>query len=211
MMGTESRRGRRLVAVGIIAAFITGVAVGVAGPRLFEQRISTDWKPAAINDHFFGEEEQDAALFVDVPAPNIKEFSGRVKFIDNVYHAPQDPEFGYELSVTLPDIARDKVPDQYKHPQKEVISDIPVTISPPKHFYYSILFHFVFHDKDGFELLTLDSDPNDDLVTGGVSRFKAKLGKRVPYNIAVHTTSVSVVPDILKCVTCTKSGLTDQN
>jgi hypothetical protein len=198
----EKQRG--FIVGGLFIALLLGIGLGYTGRHLFEDRVSTDWRPVVVSGHHFGEEFATEAIFTDVPVPDIKKFGGQVKFIDNIYRPPQDPEFGYDLTVVMTDAPANKIPDHYKHPKPVVINGLHLTESAPDHFYYSIEFHFTLRDKDGFDLMELKSKP-EDLIAGTTNTYKAKLDQRVPFNIAIRTASIEAAPYILKCTTCTGS------
>jgi len=203
MGGTSamSKRQHGLIAGCLLLAVLLGIVIGVAVPYLLQGRVSTSWRPVIVGSHHFGESFATEAIFTDVPAPDLLEFAGRAKFVDDIFEQPADPELGYDLTAKMAEIPRGKIPYHYLHPKPVVINGITTATAPPDHFYYSWIFEFTLRDKDGFELLKVQSKPSD-LISGTTNNYKDKAAQRVPFAVARRTASIEVAPEVVKCFTC---------
>ena len=63
----------------IVAAVVVGICIGVIGPYFFTHHVDTSWRDVITPEPHFGVSYSDAALFTDLPMPDIKSVSGRAK------------------------------------------------------------------------------------------------------------------------------------
>ena len=131
----------------------------------------------------------------DIGPPDVTGLKGKAKFLDtNPDPASGDLPLGYIIEVTMKPTDLTKVPDKYKH-DKDLGNG--VTLPALVDARYQVNFDFVLLDKDGFELLKLES-PETALMAGGTRVIQDHTKATVPRAIASKVASVQYELTIIK-------------
>jgi len=143
----------------------------------------------------------EALLDSDIPIPEIRKLSGKGKFIKALQASSDDVVLGYVISVDIDKLDLEKLPQKYKVEKKEQYKAGEITVLPIEDAVYAISFEFSLNDKDGFELMKLES-PSHWLYTGKVNDFQNTVKQAVAAPTAVRVASIGLYMTIEKCVTC---------
>ena len=146
---------------------------------------------ASINQSY-----QDAAIFADVPAPEVTSFAGKAKFLPDV--DGRSESLGYQATLRLSEVPKDKIPDHYKK-TTEIKSGW--TLGTPDHFTYNATLKLILKDADGFPLLEVRSQ-SVELVSGVDNNFKQVLPNTIPPGVADRASSIAIEINFEKCLTC---------
>ncbi len=161
-----------------------------------------NWKELSIDHNGKGYGFTSDALFnSDIPLPEIKKLSGKSKFIKATDASANELTFGYIISVDIDKLNLQKLPEKYKVEQKEQYKAGEFTIPPIKEAVFEIYFEFIFKDKDGFEILKLNS-PHHNLFTGKINSFQDTAKQTISSTIADRVAEIAMNMTIEKCVTC---------
>jgi hypothetical protein len=103
-----------LVAIGALAL---GICIGAIAPHMLSRHLDTSWRPLATRGEAFGMSYSTDAVFSDLPMPEIKSVSGKVKFIDSA-EPGQSTELGYIINVDMAPLAWQKLPRDTKNKRR---------------------------------------------------------------------------------------------
>lgn len=188
---------RKYSIVAVSLAFL----VGLTAVFLFNwlrDRPSTDWLNTSIEQKHFGVSYATKALFgADIPFPDIRDIAGKTKFVQR----NNGLNLGYVITVTQEQLDKSKVPAKYLKQKQVVIEGLKVAQEPIDQVAYEVLFRFLLGDRDGFELLQVESKP-EVVYSGRKNDFQGVVQQMIPVEIANRVSQVHLNTHILRCLSC---------
>jgi hypothetical protein len=133
----------------------------------------------------------------DIPLPRITGLKGRWKFLER-----DGTHFGYLITVSVDKLDKTKIPEKYKKTTTEDTKAGDFIIQPIEEVVYTGHFVFTFKDKDGFILLTLNSQPHD-IISGRQNQYQAVIAQPLSQEISKLTHEAIFSINVDKCETCT--------
>lgn len=191
-------RSSRLL-IGCIASFSAGIALSMAYIAFFSH-VTTDWIELSKPSDGKGIAYSTEAIFKsDIPLPDVKQFSGKAKFIST--SNSEAYELGYIVDIDIPSIDLTKVPEKYLKDRPEVIDGVSTTRLGIKQVTYEIQLKFTLRDKDGFTLTEVQS-PLCTIESGRNNELQNVAKHQFPSDVATRVKSILVQLQVEKCVTC---------
>lgn len=191
---------RSLIFTGF-AIFVAGTASGLLWRNQLEHRINTEWQTVLIPEKTKGISYSTQALFSGIPAPDVNSLSGAVKFLDGAGADAGEARVGYRIAADVAPLDLSKTDSKYLHSREVEVDGRTLTMEPVRQATYEIRFVFSLLDKDGFELLKVQSEP-ENLESGKTNDFQAIASQPVRPDIASHTASIVMRTKFEKCLTC---------
>lgn len=139
----------------------------------------------------------------DIAPPHVTALSGKAKFLPDVSSGDGRSAIGYVISVSADPLDRSKLPEKYKKERIIHVKAGPLTVLPLEEATYEVYFRLSLLDKDGFELLTVDS-PKHNIQSGKISQIQAQTDPLVTSRVAVHTDKITVHMVVEKCLSATE-------
>lgn len=160
-----------------------------------------DWLETSIEKKHFGVSYSTKALFgADIPFPDIKEITGKTKFIERLNDGAT-VNLGYLANISQEKLDKSKVPAKYLKQKPVMIEGQTVTQEPIGEVVYEVVFHFVLKDKDRFELLEVASKP-ETIYSGKRNELQGITQQQIPSGIVSRVSQVQMKTQVTKCVTC---------
>jgi len=142
------------------------------------------------------------ALFnSDIPLPEIKRISGKSKFLKTQKSGTDEMNLGYVVSIDVEKLDLEKVPQKYKTERKEKYKAGEFTVPPIEELVYEVSFEFELRDKDGFELVKLQS-PSHSLYSGKANQFQGIAKQPILQATAERVVNIVLHMTVEKCETC---------
>ena len=209
---------RRKQAIFALIALAFGAALGVIGAVLFlNHRFPSQWFPlvttatengvpsgnsANVGERLSVSYSKATITESDIPALGVTALSGKAKFLSDSSPSSANAPLGYIVSVTAKALDTSKLPEKYK--RQKVISTKagPLTALPLEQATFEIHFVFRLRDRDGFQLLNIDS-PKHDVESGKTSQIQAQTQSPISAQIAAHTATIELHMVVDKCLSAT--------
>lgn len=190
----------------IIAAAILGAFGGYLYQKYDAQKLPDVWIdipniPTSGVDSRVSYSTAEALFGADIPLPDFKSFSAKVKFTKPRMKQNLGAVLGYIVSVDVENLDSSKIPEKYRKERKRQFRAGTFTLQPLEEVIYEVHFEFILIDKDGFELAKLES-PKHYLYSGKNNIFQELVLKQIPVDIAKRTKKVKPRILIDKCVSC---------
>ena len=179
----------------VALAVLAGAAVMFAYLRHREDPYS--WYQLEIANTGFTNE---ALLDSDIPLPDIKNISGRLKFRTG-RDQPSAVEAGYILEFDIDKLDKGKLPEKYRKPRTFQARQGEYTVEPVEEVTYVAKFDFTLEDKDRFELLHTSSG-SQYIESGKRNRFQGLAADQIPLAIARRARFITAKISVEKCETC---------
>ena len=184
-----------LLVIGVTLGYYLGIST--RNPNDF------DWQELSINPSEKGYGFTSEALFnSDVALPDIKRLSGKTKFLSPVKSDRHELHLGYIVSVDVEKLKLEQLPEKYKEEREVKSKRGGFTIMPFQGVGYQVSFEFSLKDKDGFELIKLES-PKHSIYSGKDNRFQDKVSQLILKTVAERTKDIVLQMTVEKCETCT--------
>jgi hypothetical protein len=182
----------------ILMSIIVGVSIGATSTFLYllppKETWATEWRDVALNGKSVGY-SSEASLNSNLGLPEMRRISGRWKFIQR---SPSSGmvQLGYLVHAVT---GTSKLAQKY-------VKDTPIgtqgsVLDPVPQADYRVHLRFVFKDKDGFKLLSLESDPLD-LLSGDDNLLQGLVEQPISVETAALTQSVVIHLVVDKCAIC---------
>lgn len=185
--------------IGCIVSFVAGIALAMAYIAS-SSRVPPDWIELSKPHDGKGITYSTEAIFKsDIPLPDVKQFSGKAKFVPTPSAGAYG--LGYVIDVSIPSLDLTKVPEKYIKDKPVVIDGVSTTRLGIKQVHYEIRLNFTLRDKDGFTLLEVQSDPHT-IESGRSNQLQSLAKPQVPSEVASRVASIVVQLGVEKCVTC---------
>lgn len=202
----------------LLLALILGLLVGVAGAVLFfAPRFPSQWFSlvTTATDHGvpsgnslnvgarLSVSYSDATITEsDIPALDVTALSGKAKFLSDLSASSASAPLGYVVTISTKPLDTSKLPDKYKKRKIIPTKAGPLTALPLEQATYEIHFVFRLLDRDGFQLLSVDS-PKHNVESGKTNQIQAQTGSAIPTYTAAHTAKIALHMAVDKCLSAT--------
>ena len=142
-----------------------------------------------------------SALFdeSDIDPPKVTALSGKAKFLPGVSSGDGRAAIGYVISVSTSPLDQSRLPEKYKKERILQLKAGPVTVLPLKEATYEVYFRLTLLDRDGFELVTVDS-PKQSIQSGKNDQIQAQTIPLITSGVAVRTDKIAVHMVVEKCM-----------
>jgi hypothetical protein len=203
--------------LGAIALAI-GIVIGIAGAaRFFAPSFPSQWfalvstlsdsgVPSGNSVDVGGRisiSYSDATITQsDIPAPHVTALSGKAKFLSESSPSGADAPLGYVISVSADALDKGKLPEKYKKEKVIPTKGGPLTALPLEQATYEVHFVFRLLDRDGFQLLTVNS-PKHNIESGKATQLQSQTEATVSSRIASHTQKIALHMVVDKCLSAT--------
>jgi hypothetical protein len=138
----------------------------------------------------------------DIPAPHITALSGKAKFLSESSPSGAVAPLGYIVSVSADALDTSKLPEKYRKEKIIPTKGGPLTTLPLEQATYEVYFVFRLLDRDGFQLLTINS-PRHNIESGKTTHLQAQTEPTVTARTASHTNKIAVQMVVDKCLSAT--------
>ncbi len=183
-----------LLAIAIVCGYYLGISTRTAK--------EFNWRMLTVDPNSKGYVFSSEALFnSDIRLPNIKDLSGRYKFLNTTKDDMDKFHLGYIVSVDVEKLNIEEIPQKYKVDRKENYKAGEFIVSPIEEVVYQIYFEFALKDKDGFKLVKL-TGPKHYLSSNKTNRFQDKVVATIAGTVVDQTKDVSLEMTVQKCETC---------
>lgn len=202
----------------IVVASVIGIVIGVAGAvRFLTPRFPSQWLTLATAPADSGVPSGNSvnvggrvsvsfssAIITesDIPSPNITALSGRAKFLSQSSPSGSGAPLGYVISVSTDALDTSKLPEKYKKEKIIPVKGGALTTLPLKQATYEVYFVFRLLDRDGFQLLTINS-PRHNIKSGKTTHLQAQTETIVTPGTASHTDEIALHMVVEKCLSAT--------
>lgn len=192
-------KNRILIILGLMVSFGAGWAAALMNEPLAPQ-LNTNWQQLSSKSE--GPDvglTRDALFKSDIRWPGVKSMHGSAKYLHDHSNATASPRLGYKITVDVEGLDKKTLPEKYTKEKK--VYGGKFTLMPIEQVSYEMNFTFVFRDVDGFELLTLTSEP-DNIQSGAVETFQGIVPTNVPLEVTRNASTISLGMTLTKCGTC---------
>jgi hypothetical protein len=141
----------------------------------------------------------------DIPALDVTALSGKAKFLADSSPSGATAPLGYIVTVSGKPVDKSKIPDKYKKEKVIPTKAGPLTALPLDEATFETHFVFRLLDRDGFELLTVES-PKHDIQSGRTSDIQAQTNSAIPAHTAAHTAKIALHMVVDKCLSATSES-----
>lgn len=203
-----------LVALALLAGAIIGA---LATAKLLTPSLPSHWFtfiPAASETSVPSGNSVDVASRIsisysitviaesDIAAPRVTALSGKAKFLPDVSLDDDRSAIGFVISVSADPLDRSTLPEKYKKERIIHVKAGPLTLLPLEEATYEVYFRLSLLDKDGFELLTVDT-PKHNIQSGKTSQIQAQTDPLVTSRVAAQTDKITLHMVVEKCLSAT--------
>jgi hypothetical protein len=183
------------------AIFVAGAASGLLWSTHIEHRVNTEWQTVLVPEKTKGISYSTQAIFSGIPSPNVNRLTGAVKFVEGAGADSNESRIGYKIAADVAPLDLSKTDTKYLRSREVVVDGRTLTMEPIKQVTYEVRFVFSLLDKDGFELLKVQSEP-ENLESGKINDFQAIASQPLRPEIAHQTASIVMRTEFQKCLTC---------
>lgn len=164
-------------------------------------RVTSDWIDLSKSKEGQGIlYSTEAFLKADIALPDINQFGGKVKFVESTTSSGSYG-LGYLVNVSVPSLDLKKVPKKYLVDKPVEIDGVKTTRLGIKQVHYDVIFTFTLHDRDGFALLELSSEPHT-IESGKSNEFQSVVKTSIRREVAARASHIVMQLGVQKCVTC---------
>lgn len=201
----------------MILACCTGLALVVVSIRWKNSEFPSRWftleQPAsetiASLEHTVGTGKRASVSYStevmiesDISPLEVKGILGKAKFLPHASTNNSGSIIGYVVTVSSDSLDREHLPEKYKTEKIISTKGGPLPSPPLDQATYEVYFVLRLLDKDGFELLSLNS-PNHYLRSGETARIQGQTASAVSKSIASVTASITLHLVVEKCLSAT--------
>jgi hypothetical protein len=202
----------------IVAAIVVGIVIGVAAAaRLLAPAFPSQWFALAsapldggvpsgnsvdVGGRVSVSYSEATIVESDIPAPHVTALSGRAKFLSDSAPSGAGAPLGYIVTVSADALDMSKLPEKYKREKIISTKGGPLTALPLQQATYDVHFVFSLLDRDGFQLLTINS-PHHNIESGKTNQFQSQSESLVTARIASHTQKIGLHMVIDRCLSAT--------
>ncbi|MFL6519510.1 MAG: hypothetical protein ACJ8NS_04760 [Chthoniobacterales bacterium] len=209
-------RAKQLTFAGV--ALLVGIVIGIAGalvalrssfPSQWFALVATESDAAVPHGNSvdvgaplsvsYGEA---AIVESDIATPSITSLSGKAKFLSATSTSGTSAPLGYVVDIGADGLDITKLPEKYRKEKVIQTKGGPLTAMPLEQATYEVHFVFRLLDRDGFQLLSLDS-PKHTLESGKITHIQSQTQIVVPSRVAAHTRTIVLHLVIDKCLSAT--------
>jgi hypothetical protein len=135
----------------------------------------------------------------DIPPPVVTAVSGRAKFL---FHDSDDPTgLGYVVTVSVDPLDVARIPKKYKTERIIQTPQGPLTILPLEQASYEVHFLLRLIDRDGFELLSVESSKHN-IRSGTNHQIQGQIDRTTSRRLAAQTQTIALHMVIDRCLSC---------
>jgi len=135
----------------------------------------------------------------DIPAPHVVALSGKAKFVPCSPLSGERSPLGYIVTVAADPLDKSKLPEKYKKDKGIPTKGGPLVELPLEEATYEVYFVFRLLDRDGFELLTINSSKHD-IESGKTTLIQAQTERMVMRETASLTDRITLHMVVQKCL-----------
>ena len=189
---------RKVITIACLASFAVGAIATICFLR-FGQQVTSDWFELVKASSPIGFSTE--ALFEsDIRLPQVKEISGKAKFLPEG-NVPNSHQLGYLVHVVVLPLNLKIVPEKYLKEKPIGVKGDKMVRPAIEQVYYEAELDFELKDKDGFTLAKLVSH-SETIRSGMDNQLQQFALKPVANDVAARTKTIYVHLHVKKCSTC---------